>query len=174
MAGRQAATAVAEFGRLDGAFNNAGGVTAAGPVPGFADAAWHAEREHNLTSVSYCLRAQIPVIARIAGRGSIVNNASPGGLRGIPGMSAYLAAKHGVAGLAWAAGAGGRTAWPAGQRAGHRERGHTAVPPAAGAQPHRPGGQPGRDRGVRGLPASEESAFIAGAARAIDGGSAAG
>ena len=35
--------AVAEFGRLDGAFNNAGGVTASGPVHTVASQAWQAE-----------------------------------------------------------------------------------------------------------------------------------
>src|SRR2546423_754960 len=35
--------AVAEYGRLDGAFNNAGSVAAAGRVPDIADADWRTE-----------------------------------------------------------------------------------------------------------------------------------
>ena len=31
--------------------------------------------------------------------GSIINNASIGGVRGIPGLAPYTAAKHGVVGL---------------------------------------------------------------------------
>jgi NAD(P)-dependent dehydrogenase (short-subunit alcohol dehydrogenase family) len=88
--------AVAEFGQLDGAVNNAGGVNAMGPVPAVDSVAWHAELEHNLTSVFYCLKFQIPAMT---GGGSIINNASIGGVRGIPGLGAYVAAKHGVVGL---------------------------------------------------------------------------
>ena len=90
--------AVAEFGRLDGAFNNAGGVAATGPVDTLAAPDWHADLAQNLTGVFYSLKFEIPAIAA-AGGGSIVNNASIGGVRGIPGMTAYTAAKHGVVGL---------------------------------------------------------------------------
>src|SRR5215813_10822147 len=95
---RLVAAAVTEFGRLDGAFNNAGGVSAAGPVHTVGGAAWHAELEQNLTSVFYCLKFQIAAMTGPGG-GSIINNASIGGVRGIPGLAAYAAAKHGVVGL---------------------------------------------------------------------------
>src|SRR5262249_21266024 len=42
---RLVAAAVTEFGRLDGAVNNAGGVSAAGPVHTVGGGAWHAELE---------------------------------------------------------------------------------------------------------------------------------
>lgn len=90
--------AVTELGQLNGAFNNAGGVNASGPVHAIDDAAWRADLEQNLVSVFYSLKFQIPAMLD-SGGGSIVNNASTGGVRGIPGMSAYVAAKHGVAGL---------------------------------------------------------------------------
>jgi NAD(P)-dependent dehydrogenase (short-subunit alcohol dehydrogenase family) len=48
--------AVAEFGRLDGALNNAGGVNATAPLPGVDAGTWHADLEQNLTSVFYCLK----------------------------------------------------------------------------------------------------------------------
>ena len=86
------------YGRLDGAFNNAGDVIAGGPVPEIGADAWHAELALNLTSVFHCLAYEIPAM-RASGGGSIVNNASLGGVRGIPGLSAYVAAKHGVVGL---------------------------------------------------------------------------
>ena len=94
--------AVSEFGRLDGAFNNAGGVNATGPVRELDGVGWHAELEQNLTSVFYSVKFQVPAMLD-SGGGSIVNNASIGGVGGIPGMSAYTAAKHGVVGLTWSA-----------------------------------------------------------------------
>jgi NAD(P)-dependent dehydrogenase (short-subunit alcohol dehydrogenase family) len=87
-------TAVREFGRLDGAFNNAGGVAATGPVHARSGQDWREDLDQNLTSVFHSLKYQIPAIAA-AGGGSIVNNASIGGVRGIAGMSGYVAAKHG-------------------------------------------------------------------------------
>jgi NAD(P)-dependent dehydrogenase (short-subunit alcohol dehydrogenase family) len=69
------AAAIAEFGRLDGAVNNAGSVTASGPVPDIDAADWAAELDINLNSVFYGLKHQVPAI-RAAGGGAIVNNAS--------------------------------------------------------------------------------------------------
>ena len=65
------AAAVAEFGRLDGAFNNAGGVNASGPVSGIDAADWDAEFAQNATSVFHCrLLNDIPRFSRPAGRSS--------------------------------------------------------------------------------------------------------
>ncbi|WP_217196386.1 SDR family NAD(P)-dependent oxidoreductase [Streptomyces buecherae] len=95
-------TAVREFGRLDGAFNNAGGVNAFGPLQETATERWSAELEHNLTSVFLSLKHQLPAIVA-AGGGSVVVNASNLGVVGMPGVAPYVAAKHGVVGLARAA-----------------------------------------------------------------------
>jgi len=95
-------TAVARFGRLDGAFNNVGGVVAPGRPTEIDATGWTAELELNLTSVFRCLRAQLPALMA-AGGGAVVNNASIAGTRGIGGLSAYAAAKHGVVGLTRAA-----------------------------------------------------------------------
>jgi NAD(P)-dependent dehydrogenase (short-subunit alcohol dehydrogenase family) len=95
-------TAVARYGRLDGAFNNVGGVVAPGRPADVDVAAWTAELELNLNSVFYCLRAQLPALLA-AGGGAVVNNASIAGTRGIGGLTAYVAAKHGVVGLTRAA-----------------------------------------------------------------------
>jgi NAD(P)-dependent dehydrogenase (short-subunit alcohol dehydrogenase family) len=94
--------AIARYGRLDGAFNNVGGVVAAGRPAEIDAAGWTAELELNLTSVFYCLRAQIPALLA-AGGGAVVNNASIAGTSGIGGLTAYVAAKHGVVGLTRAA-----------------------------------------------------------------------
>jgi NAD(P)-dependent dehydrogenase (short-subunit alcohol dehydrogenase family) len=90
--------AVDGFGRLDGAMNNAGGVRATGPLHELDADEWRAEVDHNLTSVFFGLKYQVPAILE-SGGGSIVNNASIGGVCGIPGLAAYAAAKHGVVGL---------------------------------------------------------------------------
>ena len=95
-------TAVARYGRLDGAFNNVGGVVAPGRPAEIDAAGWTAELEFNLSSVFYCLRAQIPALLA-AGGGAVVNNASIAGTSGIGGLTAYVAAKHGVVGLTRAA-----------------------------------------------------------------------
>ena len=53
---------------------------------------------HGGRAVFLCLKYQIPAIL-VAGGGAIINNASLGGVRGIPGLAPYVAAKHGVVGL---------------------------------------------------------------------------
>jgi NAD(P)-dependent dehydrogenase (short-subunit alcohol dehydrogenase family) len=171
---------VTEFGRLDGAINKAGGVSAAGPVHTVGSGAWHAELEQNLTSVFYCLKFQIPAMIGSADGGSIINNAStrecgdtrPGGVRGgqARGRRPHPLGRVGVRGPR-------RT----GQRAGHWQRRHTAVPgpagraargPAAGPGAEPTGGvaTPGEVASFAAFLLSEESAFITGAALAIDGG----
>jgi NAD(P)-dependent dehydrogenase (short-subunit alcohol dehydrogenase family) len=49
-------TAVTKFGRLDGAFNNVGGVNTLGVVQNIDNAAWHADLDQNLTSVFYSMK----------------------------------------------------------------------------------------------------------------------
>ena len=90
--------ALREYGSLSGAFNNAGDVTSLLSVPEIDAQAWHFEVDENLTSVFLSMKYQIPAILA-AGGGAIVNNASLGGVRGIPGLAPYVAAKHGVVGL---------------------------------------------------------------------------
>jgi NAD(P)-dependent dehydrogenase (short-subunit alcohol dehydrogenase family) len=180
---RLVAAAVTEFGRLDGAVNNAGGVSAAGPVHTVAGVAWHAELEQNLTSVFYCLKFQIPAMIA-AGAGSIINNASTGGVRGIPGLAAYAAAKHGVVGLTRSAalecaGRGVRVnALVTGNVDTPLYRGLLGVPPGAqlpGPAPNPTGrvAAPGEVASFAAFLLSDESAFITGAALAIDGGATA-
>src|SRR3954469_10903018 len=64
--------ALDRFGRLDGAYNNAGGAGATVPVQDLDAADWEADLAQNLTSVFFCLRAELR--AMLAGRrgGSIV------------------------------------------------------------------------------------------------------
>lgn len=176
--------AIAEFGRLTGAVNNAGGVNATGPLPTVPDAAWQAELAQNLTSVFYCLKHQIPAI-RAAGGGSVINNASTGGEHGIPGLAAYVAAKHGVVGLTRSA-ALENAAAPQTVRVNALVTGNVdtplyrsllGVPPGAdlGPAPNPTGrvASPDEIAAFAAFLLSDESAFITGAALPIDGGIAA-
>jgi NAD(P)-dependent dehydrogenase (short-subunit alcohol dehydrogenase family) len=96
-------TAVSTYGGLHGAFNNAGTVSAFGPVQDLTEQAWRDELDVNLTSVFLSLKHEIPAILA-SGGGSIVNNSSQLGVVGIgAGVSAYVAAKHAVTGLTRAA-----------------------------------------------------------------------
>lgn len=89
-----------EFGRLDGAFNNAGIVGDMAAVPDMRSETWHDVIATNLTSAFYAAKAQIPVM-REQGRGSIVFTSSFVGYSngGLPGMAGYAASKAGMIGL---------------------------------------------------------------------------
>ncbi len=92
----------AAFGRLDGAFNNAGispaAVGSAGvPIAALPEAAFQRVIAVNLAGVFLCLKHEIAAM-REAG-GAIVNTASVAGLVGLAGSGAYVASKHGVIGL---------------------------------------------------------------------------
>ncbi|TAJ47835.1 MAG: SDR family oxidoreductase [Herbiconiux sp.] len=89
--------AVDRFGRLDGAFNNAG-LTQGGRLDEVSEEAFDRILAVNVKGVWLCLREELRVM-RQAGTGSIVNVSSIGGLRGSSGMGAYQATKHAVIGL---------------------------------------------------------------------------
>lgn len=95
---RLTSAAVSEFGRLDGAFNNAGALNTFGPVQDVDEAGWRADLELNLTSVFYGMRHQVPALLA-SGGGAILNNASNLGAVGMASVAPYVAAKHGVVGL---------------------------------------------------------------------------
>lgn len=95
--------AIATYGRLDCAFNNAG---IAGPIGAstheYPNESWDRVIGINLKGVWLCMRYEIPQMLRQGG-GAIVNTASIWGLVGAQGASAYVASKHGVVGLTRAA-----------------------------------------------------------------------
>lgn len=94
--------AVADFGRIDCAFNNAGIVDGSRSLLTSTQENWDAIMSVNLQGVWLCMQVQLDhMIAH--GGGSIVNNASRSGLRGVPTDAVYGAAKHGVVGLTKAA-----------------------------------------------------------------------
>jgi NAD(P)-dependent dehydrogenase (short-subunit alcohol dehydrogenase family) len=92
------AAAVAELGRLDGAFNCAGILHALGNVGDVRFDEWQKVLDVDLSGVFLCTKHELGVMAG-QGSGSILNMASAAGLIGWPGASAYVAAKHGVVGL---------------------------------------------------------------------------
>ena len=90
--------AVATFGRLDMAFNNAGIL---GPTGDLADETaidFDQVTAVNLRGVWTCMKHELRQM-RGQGSGAIVNNSSLGGLVGAPNRASYCATKHGVDGL---------------------------------------------------------------------------
>jgi NAD(P)-dependent dehydrogenase (short-subunit alcohol dehydrogenase family) len=90
--------AVATFGRLDMAFNNAG--IQVPPSDAADETAENFDRVNaiNLRGVWTCMKHELKQM-RAQGSGAIVNCSSPGGLVGLPSRAAYHASKHGVIGL---------------------------------------------------------------------------
>ena len=91
------AYAAKELGRLDILVNNAG-IQHVAPVEDFPLAQWDRIIAINLSSVFHASRAAIPVM-KAQKRGRIINIASAHALVASPFKSAYVAAKHGVAGF---------------------------------------------------------------------------
>ena len=89
---------VKKFGRLDFAFNNAGIEGEQGLTPDNPEKNWDQVININLKGVWLCMKYQIPQMLKQGG-GSIVNCSSIAGLVGFPGISPYVASKHGVVGL---------------------------------------------------------------------------
>jgi NAD(P)-dependent dehydrogenase (short-subunit alcohol dehydrogenase family) len=90
--------AVDAYGRLDCAFNNAGIEGVIQPTVDYSEAHWDRVIAINLKGVWLCMKAELQQMLKQGG-GAIVNTASVAGLVGLPGFSAYVAAKHGVNGL---------------------------------------------------------------------------
>src|SRR4029453_13132577 len=91
--------AVATYGRLDCAFNNAGIAGAIGAsTHEYPDESWDRVIGINLKGGGLCRRYEIPQMLKQGG-GATVNTASIWGLVGAPGAAAYVASKHGVVGL---------------------------------------------------------------------------
>ncbi|WP_323451462.1 SDR family NAD(P)-dependent oxidoreductase [Streptomyces yaizuensis] len=89
---------VERYGRLDGAFNNAGAVTPPRPLHTTDDSDYDLVMETNVRGVWNCLRHEIPALLATGG-GAIVNNSSTAGIRATSMGPAYIASKHAVVGL---------------------------------------------------------------------------
>lgn len=97
------ATVVEKWGRIDCAFNNAGvgpdGVRIPyGPLTELSEELWDKVMNVNLKGTFFCIKHEL-IQMRRQGKGSIVNNASIGGLHMAPNFGAYGPSKAGVVAL---------------------------------------------------------------------------
>ena len=86
------------YGRVDCAHNNAGIEGDMAPTAECAEANWDRTIGINLKGVWLCMKYEIPEMLRQGG-GAIVNTSSAAGLVGFANLPAYVASKHGIAGL---------------------------------------------------------------------------
>ena len=96
------ATAVKTYGGLHCAFNNAGVLPPTVMLVEMDESTFDRTLAVDLKGVFLCMKHEIAHMLQ-SGGGAIVNNASIAGLIAEPGVSAYIAAKHGVIGLSKAA-----------------------------------------------------------------------
>lgn len=89
--------AMQRYGRLDGAFNNAGLQRAFNDVHETPDEDFSDVIDINLKGVLYMMKYEAAAML-LSGGGSIVNNASIFGLKAMPKTAYYVAAKHGIVG----------------------------------------------------------------------------
>jgi NAD(P)-dependent dehydrogenase (short-subunit alcohol dehydrogenase family) len=89
---------VAEFGTIDGFYNNAGIEGRQAPLIEYDIEVFKKVVDINLMGVYYGLRYVIPIMQK-NGSGRIVNVASVGGIRGVANQTAYVATKHAVSGI---------------------------------------------------------------------------
>jgi len=117
---------------------------------------WNRVISINLTGVWLCMKAEIAQILKQGGNGAIVNTSSGAGLAGVRGMPAYVASKHGVAGLTRAAARVRQAEYPhqcrmsgANSHADARMIAHQSARRRAAFRPLRTSQAPRRTRGNR-------------------------
>ena len=89
---------MATYGRLDAAFNNAGGGPMPKPLAEISVEEFESALRVNVIGVFLCMKYEIPAMLA-GGGGSIVNMSSTAGLRAVPGIAGYVASKHAIIGL---------------------------------------------------------------------------
>jgi NAD(P)-dependent dehydrogenase (short-subunit alcohol dehydrogenase family) len=89
---------ISAFGRIDFAFNNAGIEGIMGQTHECTEENWDKTIAVNLKGIWLCMKHEIQIMQK-QGKGAIINCASVAGLIGFPGLPAYVASKHAVAGL---------------------------------------------------------------------------
>jgi NAD(P)-dependent dehydrogenase (short-subunit alcohol dehydrogenase family) len=92
------AAAIERYGRIDAFFNNAGIEGVIATVEHYPVDTFDQVLAVNLKGAFLGLKHVVPVM-RTQGDGAILNTASQAGVRGVPGLSAYVASKHAVVGL---------------------------------------------------------------------------
>ena len=94
--------AIAAYGRLDGAFNNAGLQREFCDIHETPDADISDVIDINLKGMMYMMKYEAAAMLK-SGGGAIVNNSSIFGLKAMPRLAYYVAAKHGIIGATRAA-----------------------------------------------------------------------
>jgi NAD(P)-dependent dehydrogenase (short-subunit alcohol dehydrogenase family) len=92
------AATVTHFGRIDGAFNNAGLLGTATPLHDTSSADLDAVMRTNVMGVFWSMKYQIEAMLKTGG-GAIVNTASIAAQLGFANLSPYVTSKHAVMGL---------------------------------------------------------------------------
>ncbi|MBW4698286.1 MAG: glucose 1-dehydrogenase [Aphanocapsa lilacina HA4352-LM1] len=95
---RLVAEAIATYGKLDIAFNNAGTEGVFAPLLEQTKETYDLVFDANVRSVFYSMKHQAQAML-CAGGGVIVNNASMGGVIGFENAALYIATKHAVLGM---------------------------------------------------------------------------
>src|ERR1700694_5598063 len=95
---RMVEAAMATYGRLDAAFNNAGDGHMPAPLANLQLTDLERSLATNVRGGFLSMKYEIPAMLQ-SGGGSIVNMSSTAGLQGVRGMGAYSAAKHAIVGL---------------------------------------------------------------------------
>lgn len=162
---------VAEFGKLNVLFNNAG-IFNGGPLNRYKRDQWQQMLDINLTGPFLGMRAATDALIA-AGGGSIINTSSIEGLRGTPWAHGYVASKWGLTGLTKSA---AMELAPNGIRVNSLHPGRVSTP-ATDQMPEDlipiPLGRPGQPEEIASFVvflASDESSFATGAEFVIDGG----
>lgn len=86
------------FGRLDIVLANAG-IVSYGQLVELDEATWQSMIDINLTGVWKTVRAACPAMIAARNGGAVVMTSSTAGLKALPTLGHYVAAKHGVIGL---------------------------------------------------------------------------
>jgi NAD(P)-dependent dehydrogenase (short-subunit alcohol dehydrogenase family) len=89
---------VSAYGKLDGAFNNAGIAPSHKSFHDISGSEWQRVIDVDLTGAFLCMKHEIAAMLKTGG-GAIVNTASALGVVAVPSAGDYIAAKHGVIGL---------------------------------------------------------------------------
>lgn len=173
------AAAVRGYGRLDGAFNNAGMLGATGPIHALSLADFEATMRGNVSSVFLCLKHEMAAMLK-SGGGAIVNNASIVAQIAFADFSAYTTSKHAVLGLTRSAALEG---YPHGIRVNAVHPGPIETPMAEAGfggldnmraafkdSPARRPGQPEEIAGPVLFLLSSAASYISGHALTVDGG----